>query len=49
MQFLKLNKRNKINFLFINLIVKFYANVVPIICIKQEIIRIKHLKQLKIL
>ena len=30
MQFLKFIKRNEINFSFINLTVKFYANIVPI-------------------
>ena len=30
MQFSKLIKRNQINFFVINLIVKFYANIVPI-------------------
>ena len=49
MQFLKFIKRNEINFFFINLIVKYYANnIVPIYCVKQVIIKIQHLKQIKI-
>ena len=47
MQLLKFITCNEIDFFFIKLIVKFYANIVLNYLHKTSIIKIKHLKQIK--